>query len=234
MIEFLPPEVLDAGEPTTVQLRWRIDGARLAVLEGFGEVPAEDGGQVVEIRRTTTFVLTAYGDELGAVDSRSVTVTVPESSFEQEVPVGTIALWHGDPAWIPSGWQLCDGREGTPDVANRFVLGASEEDAGHGGPGDAHVHEATVLLTGRSDPHGEHTHEAPTGWEIGEAATPARLRNLWRSRVMGIDPVTGASLGDGEPHAHDVRVSYARATSEARPPEPPWYALCYIMRVAGS
>ena len=121
MIEFLPPEVLDAGK---VQLRWRIHGARLAVLEGYGEVPAEDGGQVVEVGRTTTFVLTAYGDELGALDSRSVTVTVPEPPFEQQVPVGTIALWHGDPAWIPSGWQLCDGRAGTPDVTNRFVLGA--------------------------------------------------------------------------------------------------------------
>jgi hypothetical protein len=231
MIEFLPPEVLDAGK---VQLRWRIHGARLAVLEGYGEVPAEDGGQVVEVGRTTTFVLTAYGDELGAVDSRSVTVTVPEPPFEQQVPVGTIALWHGDPAWIPSGWQLCDGRAGTPDVTNRFVLGASEEDAGHGGPGDAHVHMAMVVITGRSEPHGQHTHEGPADWEAEEAATPARWYNRWRGRVTAIDPVTGASLGDGEPHTHDVRVTCPRPTSEARPPEPPWYALCYIKRVAGS
>ena len=234
MIEFLPPEVLAAGEPTTVQLRWRIDGARLAVLEGYGEVAPEDGGQVVEVGRTTTFVLTAYGDELGAVDSRAVTVTVPDPPFEQEVPVGTIALWHGDPAWIPSGWQLCDGRDGTPDVANRFVLGASKEDAGHGGPGDAHVHEATVVIAGRSEPHGQHTHEAPAGWEIAKAARPVWLLNRWRRRVMGIDPVTGASLGDGELHTHDVGVTCPRPTSEARPPEPPWYALCYIKRVGGS
>ena len=181
MIEFLPPEVLDAGK---VQLRWRIRGARLVVLEGHGEVPAEDGGQVVEVGRTTTFVLTAYGDELGAVDSRCVTVTVPEPPFEQQMPVGTIALWHGDPAWIPSG--LAAVRR--PRAARRTCTTAScsaraSRTPATASPGDAHVHVAMVVITGRSEPHGQHAHDGRAGWEIGEAATPARWYNRWRGRV---------------------------------------------------
>ena len=38
------------------------------------------------------------------------------------VPSGGIIMWSGDT--IPEGWKLCDGTEGTPDLRDRFVLGA--------------------------------------------------------------------------------------------------------------
>ena len=230
MIEHFAPELDAARVPAEIRLRWSIRGAQRAVLEGHGEVPASDGGCVVTIQRATTFVLTAYGRGLAAVDSRSVTVTAPETPFRPQVPIGTIALWHGDPAWIPSGWRLCDGN-GTPDLVNRFVLGAGDGvAAGSSGEGDAHAHAATVLVTGRSEPHGAHDHALPAGWSVEAAAKPAG-RLPWR-RVTGIDPAGGEGLGRAEAHAHEIRVERALRTSEARPPEPPWYALCYIIRVA--
>lgn len=39
-------------------------------------------------------------------------------------PVGGIIMWSGSIASIPSGWLLCDGTLGTPDLRNRFILGA--------------------------------------------------------------------------------------------------------------
>ena len=40
------------------------------------------------------------------------------------LPVGTIVMWSGDINAIPNGWQLCDGTKGTPDLRNRFIVGA--------------------------------------------------------------------------------------------------------------
>ena len=47
------------------------------------------------------------------------------------VPSGTIIMWSGkDP---PAGWVLCNGSSGTPDLRNRFVLGAGDEEIGKKG-----------------------------------------------------------------------------------------------------
>lgn len=44
------------------------------------------------------------------------------SSFS--VQSGLIAMWSGSIASIPDGWYLCDGANGTPDLRDRFVIGA--------------------------------------------------------------------------------------------------------------
>src|SRR3990172_3920103 len=40
------------------------------------------------------------------------------------IPSGGIILWSGPADQIPSGWALCDGANGTPDLRDRFVVGA--------------------------------------------------------------------------------------------------------------
>ncbi len=40
------------------------------------------------------------------------------------VPTGAIMMWSGAISAIPSGWALCDGQNGTPDLRNRFIVGA--------------------------------------------------------------------------------------------------------------
>ena len=40
------------------------------------------------------------------------------------VPKGAIIMWSGTVATIPDGFSLCDGSNGTPDLRNRFVIGA--------------------------------------------------------------------------------------------------------------
>ena len=39
---------------------------------------------------------------------------------------GMIILWYGDTSNIPGGWVLCNGQNGTPDLRNRFVIGAGD------------------------------------------------------------------------------------------------------------
>jgi hypothetical protein len=40
------------------------------------------------------------------------------------LPAGVIWMWYGSATAIPSGWNLCDGTNGTPDLRDRFIIGA--------------------------------------------------------------------------------------------------------------
>src|SRR5574343_307799 len=46
-------------------------------------------------------------------------------------PSGVICWWSGSEASIPSGWYLCNGLNGTPDLRNRVVVGAGSHCARH-------------------------------------------------------------------------------------------------------
>ncbi|GAH94439.1 unnamed protein product, partial [marine sediment metagenome] len=39
---------------------------------------------------------------------------------------GMILIWSGSVASIPGGWQICDGTNGTPDLRNKFIIGAGD------------------------------------------------------------------------------------------------------------
>lgn len=67
------------------------------------------------------------------------------------IPAGVILLWSGSVASIPSGWLLCNGTSGTPDLRDRFVVGAGSTYA-VGATGGA----TTVTLTTTNLP--SHTH----------------------------------------------------------------------------
>ena len=40
------------------------------------------------------------------------------------IPAGIISMWSGSIASIPTGWLLCDGTNGTPNLRDRFIVGA--------------------------------------------------------------------------------------------------------------
>jgi hypothetical protein len=60
------------------------------------------------------------------------------------VPIGGIILWSGEVVDIPAGFQLCDGTNGTPNLQDRFVLGAGSTYAvGATGGALSHNHNTT-------------------------------------------------------------------------------------------
>ncbi len=103
------------------------------------------------------------------------------------VPAGTIAIWTGLIANIPSGWKICDGTLSTPDLRSKFVRGApGTSEAGGTGGSD------TVTLVTANLP--AHTHirddmTAGTGVQYGQPAS---------SNVSG--SVTSYSVGGGGAH----------------------------------
>jgi hypothetical protein len=46
------------------------------------------------------------------------------------IPSGVITMWSGTIATIPASWYLCNGSNGTPDLRNKFIVGAYSDTAG--------------------------------------------------------------------------------------------------------
>lgn len=139
------------------------------------------------------------------------------------IPSGLIAIWSGAVGSVPSGWYLCNGQNGTPDLRNSFVLGAGNSYAvgATGGSTDAivvsHTHTATSTST-VTDPG--HSHTIPSSI-LGAANSPN-------------DPVpTGTTNSGTSTTGITVATTTTNATtgvSGSNANMPPYYALAYIMK----
>ncbi len=83
------------------------------------------------------------------------------------VPSGLVVMWAGSLDAIPEGWFLCDGSNGTPDLRETFVYGASDiVDPGTTGGANSYFLTTAQLPShthsGSSGTAGAHTHTATT------------------------------------------------------------------------
>lgn len=139
------------------------------------------------------------------------------------VPSGTIVLWSGSVASIPTGWVLCNGSNSTPDLRNRFVVGAGSTYAvgATGGSADAivvsHTHTATVTDPGHShgvSPSGVKGYNSSSGGSAGLYNGGETFSTIsTNSATTGIT-VSNSTTGSSGTNAN----------------LPPYYALCYIMK----
>jgi hypothetical protein len=137
---------------------------------------------------------------------------------------GMIMLWSGSIGSIPAGFALCDGTSGTPDLRDRFIVGAGSTYAvdATGGSADAtlptHTHTATSTVT---DPGHFHT------------SAPRSNGSIIAGAAVGVsDGVTITSLNtDTKTTGITVATTNANAgTSGTNANLPPYYALAYIMK----
>lgn len=64
------------------------------------------------------------------------------------VPPGLIIWWYGSLSAVPAGWALCNGQNGTPDLRDRFIVGAGGSyNVGATGGSNSHSHKHTVSGT---------------------------------------------------------------------------------------
>ena len=150
------------------------------------------------------------------------------------IPSGFIGLWSGAANAIPSGWYLCNGSNGTPDLRGRFVVGYSNNDSDYdvgdtGGAKDVilsaaqmpnHAHYFSTTTTG-----GNHVHQYIDQYVVinnGYRPWPASNNDCAQRNIntsgsgSHSHTITGTTNQEGGGAAHENR--------------PPYYALCYIMK----
>lgn len=99
---------------------------------------------------------TATYDGDVVVDGTITATTYGNLEVDGVVPTGGIIMWSGSSSDIPDGWALCNGANGTPNLTDRFILGAGSSYAAGASGGST-----SVTLT--SDNMPSHTHTISSG-----------------------------------------------------------------------
>lgn len=132
------------------------------------------------------------------------------------IPTGLISLWSGSLGSVPTGWVLCDGTNSTPDLRDRFIVGAGStySVAATGGSADAivvtHTHTATVTDPGHLHNVGAAANGQPGGYGNYAGST---------SSIQSATATTGITVANAN-----------TGTSGTNANLPPYYALAYIMK----
>lgn len=157
---------------------------------------------------------------------------ITKSNLSQEVtgylvPKGAIVMWSGLGGQIPSGWALCDGNSGTPNLTNKFVLSAgslsdADQKGGslthdHGGSSGGHVLTVDEIPSHKHASWGESfASEAPWGVTGGTghlgSSNPDRDNYFYYTSPVGND----------QPHTHTIGPASHM---------PPYYTLAFIMKL---
>ena len=208
-----------------------------------------------------TMVDTASGNENIRVDTDLTynpvtnTLNVPNISGNgsglsgiEAFVTGMIILWYGDTGNIPTGFVLCDGNNSTPDLRDKFVVGAGSAYS----PGNSGGNSSVTLSTSQLPSHNHSVSVSGTTGNPSPALTGDVRRISEGFRASGTasgvftkvndpnNPITGASSNspvagftfDGT-HTHTFSASGTsgnEGSGSAIENRPPYYALCYIMK----
>ena len=163
-------------------------------------------------------VKTSAAVTLGTYDNLYGIIGVANTSTGTTIPTGMISLWYGSIGSVPVGWYLCDGSNGTPDLRDRFVVGAGStySVAATGGSANAivvsHTHTATSTDSGHTHPNGV----AGAFSLSGSGSNPTPSTSNYTNTGTGNASITTTIASAG--------VSGTNANL------PPYYALAYVMK----
>lgn len=173
-------------------------------------------------------------------------ITIPDS-----IPKGVIVMWSGTKETIPTGWGLCDGTKGTPNLIDRFVFGAVNAGTTGGSnnltltaaniPSHTHTigsHTHTFSGTTGSTAHGHDIATTSSGTPQASGATPllgvtaAATTDIYRL----LFDVIPANSGN---HSHSFSGTTAGASGTtgsagygtAIDIRPAYYSLAFIMKL---
>jgi hypothetical protein len=142
---------------------------------------------------------------------------LPAGAQADGLPRGVIVMWSGELDAIPSGWALCDGSNGTPDLRNRFVLGVgAPEYLGSTGGSRQHRHPAREHRH-QVDPPATRLRSMPGYGRYdgyGTAATRGRYY-LFPGQTFDLRPFSSGAAGTESQDAGHL---------------PPYYKLAFIMK----
>lgn len=168
----------------------------------------------------TAALASSYSDKVLTLDGTRV-----KQALAAPIPIGGIIMWSGAVSAIPTGWSLCNGSNGTPDLRNRFVVGAGStydvDDTG--GSADAVVVSHTH--TGATTSGGGHFHSFNLRQDNFGSGDGASLTNNTSGNDEGFNTFTTNIAGA---HSHGLSINNTGESGTGKN-LPPYYALAYIM-----
>lgn len=180
------------------------------------------------------------------------------------VPVGGIIIWSGSIASLSglANWKLCDGTNGTPNLRDKFIVGAGNTYgvAANGGTTTntltaanlpAHTHNYNGNTNGQSASHTHgimdngHSHgplgansfviaNSPGGFDIVVTGGSGESAHGYNGSTSVSYTGINSTLGPSTDHTHYYSGTTDNGTGAGTAVNnlPPYYALAYIMRVA--
>lgn len=161
------------------------------------------------------------------------------------VIVGTIIMWsgtidsNGNPvvgSTADTNWHICDGTSGTPDLRDRFIVGAGSS-YGIGSTGGASSVTLSIsqipthnhFFTGTTSTDGAHSHGYDDYWigwdqeDVSDGSHDAADDHFYK---------TYRTTSTSGSHRHTVSGYTSTAGSgQSHENRPPYYALAFIMKV---
>jgi hypothetical protein len=213
---FASKDALSTGNPAKVIKGTEIDAEYTAIASAISSKADSNSP-------TFTGTPLAPTASAGTNTTQIASTAFVTTAVAAAIPSGGIIIWSGSSASIPSGWVLCNGSNSTPDLRDRFVVGAGSTYSvgGTGGSANAitvsHTHTATV-----TDPGHDHTGTAniytdASGGGLGYQGTDNKtFQSL--ATVMN-NATTGITVGISTEGSSGTNANL-----------PPYYALCYIMK----
>lgn len=189
LVEGGEPGTERASQKTCAALPTGPQYARAHVTHTLSAQP-ERLSVVIETGATDQETATWLVDALAVHRGSQPQAFVPHAS-ERAMPAGTIVMWSGRVEDIPTGWALCDGTKGTPNLLDRFVMSIPSSNATPGTYGGSHE----VTLTTQHLP--AHTHAATS-------ASAGTHNHVATSADAGAHNHSGTTSTNGE-HTHTTR-----------------------------
>ena len=178
-------------------------------------------------------------------------VTATPSQLNSAVPTGFIGMWSGSLATVPTGWGLCDGTSGRPDLRDRFIVGAGSTYAvgATGGansvslveaniPSHSHTFSGSGLASAAgahshtiTDPGHSHNYQSQTTPFIAGTGGSYSLSATTSSTGSAI---TGISINSAGSHTHTITVTGvvgSTGSGTAHENRPPYFALAFIIKL---
>ncbi len=143
------------------------------------------------------------------------------------LPKGSIIAFNGTKA--PNGWAICDGKNGTPDLTNRFIFGSGDKKIGTKGGEETHILTVNEMPShdhgSNTTENGDHTHKMKVHW-AGKSGTGGKV--FMRDNDKTTDgPDTHRLTIDGK-HTHSIS---SQGNDASHNNMPPYYVLTYIMKL---